>query len=158
MVITIPKMSLHLMVLVHHQAQWQWGKLMLTNLSAFFSWMSRKLAWASGILCRTYKGHLFWGECFKNLVCHTPVMIRKVCWFWQFFCGILSDKTLLQPYISHMCWHLALTHWGQGKITTISQTTFSNAFSWMKIYVCCLRFCWNMHLRFVLIISQHWFR
>ena len=27
-----------------------------------------------------------------------------------------------------------LTHWGRGKITAISQTTFWNAFSWMKIY------------------------
>ena len=27
-----------------------------------------------------------------------------------------------------------LTHWGWDKMDTISQTTFSNAFSWMKMY------------------------
>ena len=27
-----------------------------------------------------------------------------------------------------------LTHWGRDKIATISQTTFSNAFSWMKMF------------------------
>ena len=29
---------------------------------------------------------------------------------------------------------MTLTHWGRDTITTISQTTFSNAFSWMKMY------------------------
>ena len=27
-----------------------------------------------------------------------------------------------------------LTHWGRGKVVTISQTTFSNGFFWMKLY------------------------
>ena len=29
---------------------------------------------------------------------------------------------------------LVSTHWGRDKMAAISQTTFSNAFSWMKIY------------------------
>ena len=29
--------------------------------------------------------------------------------------------------------HVALTHWGRDKMAAISQTIFSNAFSWMKI-------------------------
>ena len=33
-----------------------------------------------------------------------------------------------------------LTHWGRCKMASISQTTFSNAFSWMKIYEFRLRF------------------
>ena len=38
------------------------------------------------------------------------------------------------------------------------QTTFSNAFSWMKIYEFRLRFHWNLFLRVQLTIFQHWFR
>ena len=37
-------------------------------------------------------------------------------------------------------------------------TTFSNAFSWMKMYQFRLRFHWNLFLRVQLTISQHWFR
>ena len=35
-----------------------------------------------------------------------------------------------------------LTHWGQGKMDTISQTIFSNAFSWMKMFQLRLKFHW----------------
>ena len=34
----------------------------------------------------------------------------------------------------------ALTHWGRDKMAAISQTTYSNAFSWMKLYEFRLRF------------------
>ena len=39
-----------------------------------------------------------------------------------------------------------------------SQTTFSNAFSWMKIYEFLLTFHWSLFLKVKLTISQHWFR
>ena len=49
------------------------------------------------------------------------------------------------------------TYLDQDKIAVISQTTFSNAFSWMKMY----EFRWSFHislfLRFEWTISQHWF-
>ena len=38
------------------------------------------------------------------------------------------------------------------------QTTFSNAFSWMKIFNFRLRFPWRLFPRFQLTIFQHWFR
>ena len=44
------------------------------------------------------------------------------------------------------------------KMATFFQTTFSNTFSWMKMYEFCLRFHWNLFLRFELTIFQHWFR
>ena len=40
----------------------------------------------------------------------------------------------------------------------IFQTTYSNAFSWMKIYEFQLKFHWSLFLRIQLIIFQHWFR
>ena len=38
------------------------------------------------------------------------------------------------------------------------QTTFSNAFSWMKMYQFRLRFHWGLFLLVQLTIFQHWFR
>ena len=53
---------------------------------------------------------------------------------------------------------ILLTHWGRDKMAAIFRTTFSNAFSWMKIYEFRLRFHWNLFLRVQLTIFQHWFR
>ena len=47
---------------------------------------------------------------------------------------------------------------GRGEIVTISPTTFSNAFSWMKMYEFRLRFHWKLFLSFELTILQHMFR
>ena len=41
---------------------------------------------------------------------------------------------LKQPNFPHDS-PLRLTHWGRDKMDALSQTTFSNAFSWMKIFV-----------------------
>ena len=51
-----------------------------------------------------------------------------------------------------------LTHWGRDKMAAIIQTTFSNAFSWMKMYEFRLRFHWSLFLRVQLSIFHHWFR
>ena len=40
----------------------------------------------------------------------------------------------------------------------ISQTTFSNALSWMKMFEFRLKFHWNLFPRVQLTIFQHWFR
>ena len=51
-----------------------------------------------------------------------------------------------------------LTHRGRDKMDAISQTTFSNAFSWMKMHEFGLRFHRGLFLRFNLTIGQQWFR
>ena len=51
-----------------------------------------------------------------------------------------------------------LTHWGRDKMDAISQTTFSSAFSWMKMFEFRLKFHWSLFLRVQLTIIQHWFR
>ena len=51
-----------------------------------------------------------------------------------------------------------LTHSHQDKIADISQTTFSNAFSWMKMYQFHLRIYWSLFLKFKWTIFQYWFR
>ena len=50
------------------------------------------------------------------------------------------------------------THWGRDKMATIFQMTFSNAFSWMKMYEFWLRFHWILFPRVQLTIFQHWLR
>ena len=51
-----------------------------------------------------------------------------------------------------------LTHWGRDKTATISQTTFSSAFSWMEIHGSRLMFHWILFLRVKLTIFKYWFR
>ena len=53
---------------------------------------------------------------------------------------------------------MTLTHWGREKMAAIFQTTFSNAFSWMKIYEFRLNFHRSLVLRVQLTTFQHWFR
>ena len=69
---------------------------------------------------------------------------------------ILNSKSYLadtKRVISH-CW----THGGRDKMAVIFQTTFSDAFPWMKMHAFYLKFNWNSFLRVQLTISQYWFR
>ena len=52
----------------------------------------------------------------------------------------------------------SLTHWGRHQTGAISQTTFSSAFSWMKMFQFRIKFHWRLFLRVLLTIFQHWFR
>ena len=52
---------------------------------------------------------------------------------------------------------IKLTHWGRDKMDAISQTTFWNAFSWMKMLEFRLIFHRSLFLRVQLTIFQHWF-
>ena len=51
-----------------------------------------------------------------------------------------------------------LTHWGRDEMNNISQTTFSNVFSSMKMFEFWLKFHWSLFPRVQLTIFQHWFR
>ena len=55
-------------------------------------------------------------------------------------------------------WWFHLTHWGWDKMDAIFQTTFSYAFSWMKMYKFWIRFHWCLFQGVQLTKSQHWFR
>ena len=39
---------------------------------------------------------------------------------------------------------MVLTHWGQDKMAAVLQKTFSNAFSWVKIFLLWLKFYWTL--------------
>ena len=49
---------------------------------------------------------------------------------------------------------LRLTHWGRDKMAAVSQTTFSNEFSWMKMVQFWLRFPWSFILGVQLTMSS----
>ena len=59
--------------------------------------------------------------------------------------------------LKHTTWD-SLTHWGRVKMDANFQTTFSKAFSWMKMYKYRLRFHWSWFPRIQITIFQHWFR
>ena len=71
-----------------------------------------------------------------------------------------KTKSMSLPPTSQ--WHIVphhwLTHWGRDKMVAIFQTTFSNAFSWMKMFKFRLKFHWSLFPRVQLTIFQHWFR
>ena len=68
------------------------------------------------------------------------------------FCRIGFSHVCLQCELTH--W----THWGWDKMAAISQTTLSNAFSWMKMLIFWLRFHWSLFLRVKFTIFQYWLR
>ena len=63
-------------------------------------------------------------------------------------CSVDAAYTI--PYVFN-----DLAHWGRDKMAVISQTTFSNVFSWMKMYDFRLRFQWSLFLRFQLTKFRH---
>ena len=91
---------------------------------------------------------------FKLVAAYQNIPISsKVCYcFFLFFTAhslIFKNKVLYTT---------DLTQWGRDKMAAIFQTTFSNAFSWIKIYEFRLKFHWILFLRVQLTILQHWFR
>ena len=50
-----------------------------------------------------------------------------------------------------------LTHWGRYKVNGITQTTFSSAFFWTKMFDFRLQFHWSLFLRVQLTLFKHWF-
>ena len=93
-----------------------------------------------------------------------------------FFSRIIHNETFihkLHPKYSQSLWSYSdclihdawrcdslsqLTHWGREKIAAIFQTTFSNAFSSVKMYEFPIRFHWGLFPIAKLTIFQHWFR
>ena len=84
------------------------------------------------------------GECHK-----TSLMVSQHCFSGESYLYLLVAA----------CWcRYLLTHWGRDKMAAVSQTMFSNIFSWMKMYEFRLKFHWSLFLRFQLTIFKHWFR
>ena len=78
----------------------------------------------------------------------------------QFYClfnnlfGLTTKKTSRQRVHAPL-WG-ELTHWGRDKMDAISQTTFSSAFSWIKIFEFRLKIHSSFFPGVQLTIFQHW--
>ena len=83
----------------------------------------------------------------------------------------MTTKWLDLPYCVYVYSHITdqyqhietkflvlLTHLPLNKMAAISQTTFSNAFSWIKSFVFWFKFHWSLFLMVELTIFRHWFR
>ena len=71
-------------------------------------------------------------------------------------------KTVLLKVSGKSMWcnneMIRLSHWSRDKMAAIFQTTFSNAFSWIKMYEFRIRFHWNLFPGVQLTMFQNWFR
>ena len=108
------------------------------------------------------------GEMFKNYPSHelemtnlrlqqqllgTNELIKNRTWI------INQIHIFIWDVIHDLCHNLngSLTHWGRDKMAAFSQTTLSNAFSWMKILEFRLKIHLSLFLMVLLTIFQHWF-
>ena len=103
------------------------------------------------------------GTLMFSLICALIKPFSKQSWGWWFATPSRSlwrhcNNHVLEMKPPDAYTIRLLTLWGPDKIVVISKTTFSNTFSWMKIYEFRLRFHWSLFLRVQLIIFQYWFR
>ena len=75
-------------------------------------------------------------------------------------CQVVGEAPVLLSTCIFRYQHITIgiNCWGRDEIDAILQTTFSNAFLWMKMYEFRLGFHWHLFLWFELKIFQHWFR
>ena len=87
-------------------------------------------------------------------ICDTfLIFLQKVSGAPKSRYGIRYQRVFFDVASFHM-----LTHWDRDKMAAITQTMFSNAFSWMKMNEFRLRFHWSLLLKFEWTIFHHWFR
>ena len=80
---------------------------------------------------------------------------NMLCSIWWF---ILNTGTSCPVQKQHVMSVTVFNSSSLDKMAAISQTTFSNAFSWKKKFDFWLKFHWTLFLGVRLIIYQHWFR
>ena len=86
-----------------------------------------------------------------------PMQLRLVCLEGETIKHMMrqvGDEKLNLPYAGKR----RVTHWGRDSIAVISQTTFLNAFSWIKMHELRARFHLSLFLRLEITIFQHWLR
>ena len=102
------------------------------------------------------QGNSFWNICKISPMWHLPASLQEMFeTSINKMCLKITYLKLLQHWVA-MC--ETINTWRQRQNGTISQRTFSNAFSWIKIYKFHFRLHWRLFLRFRLTIFQHWFR
>ena len=141
----------------HHKGQWR-GDLVFSLICAWTNgWVNNRDA---GDLRRNrthydvtimYTGSLhYW---------HPPVIVTHGITHGHWDNHTIFMMCLKQPSIIWMNeWHPSFNTLRPRKMAAVLQTTFSNAFSWMKIFEFRLKFHWNWFLRVQLTTYHHWVR
>ena len=94
-----------------------------------------------------YKWHIF----------NSHTLKRKLRYFDNFVSKSVTNISTKWPHFRFCELTFVLTHWSGDKMAAFSQTTLSNAFSWMKILEFRLKIHWILFLRVLLTIFQHRF-
>ena len=89
---------------------------------------------------------------------HVVICYAKTKLFVFSHVATFARRWKLKPIFMEDKGHSILTHWDRAEMYDISQTKFSHAFSWMKVYWFLLAFDWSLFLNVQLTIFQHWLR
>ena len=85
----------------------------------------------------------------KHMFISTPVTVQDKSASASTLAFIYPRRNLFAPLLNTL---------RPGQMAAIFQTTFWNAFSWMKMYEFHVRFHWSLFLKVQLTIFQYWFR
>ena len=97
----------------------------------------------------------------ETLVCRQDpggCWLHELCYLGELIVIGLRPNSMIYCIVSPQMSILQLTHWGRDKMAATSQTTFSNAFSWVKMYEFGLKLHWSLFLGVQLTIFHHWVR
>ena len=112
----------------------------------------------------------YWHFTFSGAYC----ILTITCYLFMFYICfyVMTGPRVKQPVADELscinmfyykkifqenCVDGVLMHWVRDEMAAVCQTTFSIAFSWMKMYDFRLRFHWSLFLIFKLTIIHHWF-
>ena len=102
------------------------------------------IEYTQGSIVRCVYDKLIWS--------HAKIFSQNIPGYFIITVAILPRCQLNNP-IGH-----CLTHWGRDEMAAVSQTTLSNAFSWMEMLEFRLRFHWYLFPGVQLTIFKLWFR
>ena len=133
--------------------QWAWIKwpTFRRHLQAPISYFTSTHAWGMAVPLLDSPCHVI-DIC---LHCDWILFVHEANCLWDIH-SIKCIKKCHLLFVDHFV-H-AWTHWGRDNRNAIWQTTFSDAFSWMKMFEYRLKFHWSLFLMVKLTIFQHWFR
>ena len=126
------------------------------------------ILWGINIACILEKRHwevliraVYWKMSFSNSPCRSiswTLRVQLISWKYHRALLVITQHSGngLVPSDNKPLPESMLTHWGRDKMDAISQTTYSSAFSWMKMFEFRLKFHWRMFLRVQLTIIHQW--
>ena len=91
------------------------------------------------------------------MICHINVCVLSLTGLGTYTNVCVLVISALHCIIEGKC-YICLTHWGCDKMVAIFKTTFSNGFSWMRMYEFRLTFHWSLFLGVHGPLFQYWFR